>query len=328
MASLEANIDEHAERFDAPVDASLLPAERRRHILAFEIWCELVDGDVLPSAEALLGHERYTFADQTIEMAIDDACHTTVTAIGAGLAAPVDSLPVDVADVPGRSLISRVTEHVLEPIANRAPVGFEAEFTDETGSEVRYRAILLPCASDGLVIDRVIGIMTFARCADDEAAAPATPAVDEAGAPDAATQFTTTTLTYTDEEIGSIIMSYKDKLSECMTIDGALAVALVDLSSGMALATEQGSAKGLNLEVAAAGNTNVLRAKYETMKNLGLKEDIEDILITLDSQIHMIRPATSESGKGLFIYLALDKNKANLAMARHKLRVIEKGLEV
>jgi hypothetical protein len=123
-------------------------------------------------------------------------------------------------------------------------------------------------------------------------------------------------------------MSYKEKLAECMTIDGALAVALVDLSSGMALATEQGSAKGLNLEVAAAGNTNVVRAKYETMKNLGIKEDIEDILITLGSQIHMIRPATSETGKGLFIYLALDKSKANLAMARHKLRVIEKGLEV
>ncbi|MBA4044343.1 MAG: hypothetical protein C0471_08005 [Erythrobacter sp.] len=123
-------------------------------------------------------------------------------------------------------------------------------------------------------------------------------------------------------------MSYKEKLAECMTIDGALAVALVDVASGMALATEQSSAKGPNLEVAAAGNTNVLRAKYETMKNLGIKEGIEDILITLESQIHMIRPATSESGKGLFIYLALDKTKANLAMARHKLRIIEKGLEI
>ena len=122
-------------------------------------------------------------------------------------------------------------------------------------------------------------------------------------------------------------MSYQEKLDEIMEIDGAVGVALVDAASGMALATS-GSPKGLDLEVAAAGNTNVLKAKTSTMESLGLSESIEDILITLDSQIHMIRPATSESGKGLFIYVALDKKKANLAMARHKLRTIEKGIEI
>ncbi|TIX49306.1 hypothetical protein E5222_15775 [Alteraurantiacibacter aquimixticola] len=122
-------------------------------------------------------------------------------------------------------------------------------------------------------------------------------------------------------------MSYQDKLDEIMEIDGAIATALVDMDSGMALATS-GNPKGLDLEVAAAGNTNVMKAKMNTMADLGLKENIEDILITLDSQIHMIRPATSESGKGLFIYVALDKKKANLAMARHKLRIVEKGIEI
>lgn len=122
-------------------------------------------------------------------------------------------------------------------------------------------------------------------------------------------------------------MSFQEKLDEILEIDGALAAALVDMDSGMALATS-GNPKGLDLEVAAAGNTNVVKAKQDTMANLGLKEEIEDILITLGTQIHMIRPVTSESGKGLFIYVALDKKKANLAMARHKLRTIEKGLEV
>jgi len=123
-------------------------------------------------------------------------------------------------------------------------------------------------------------------------------------------------------------MSYKEKLAECMAIDGAKAVALVDLASGMALAKDQGSAEGLDLDLAAAGNTNVVRAKLETMKSLDLDDEIEDILISLGKQFHLIRPATSDSGKGLFIYLVLDKDKSNLAMARHKMKVIEKDLEV
>ena len=91
---------------------------------------------------------------------------------------------------------------------------------------------------------------------------------------------------------------------------------------------EQGGKKGLDLEVAAAGNTNVLRAKYATMKELGIDEKIEDVLITLETQIHMIRPATSEGGQGLIVYVALDAAKANLGMARRKLRQIEQGLTV
>ncbi|MDH6575286.1 hypothetical protein [Kitasatospora sp. MAP5-34] len=111
------------------------------------------------------------------------------------------------------------------------------------------------------------------------------------------------------------------------TIEGALGAALVDYNSGMALGTVDGPG-GLDLSVAAAGNTDVVRAKMRTMEMLGLKDGIEDILITLTSQYHLIRPLTSRSGKGLFLYLALDKNRANLAMARHQLARIEADLEV
>ncbi|MFI1966521.1 hypothetical protein ACH429_20820 [Streptomyces pathocidini] len=117
-------------------------------------------------------------------------------------------------------------------------------------------------------------------------------------------------------------------LSEAMTtIDGALGVALVDYNSGMALAT-LGDHKGLDLNVAAAGNTDVFRAKLRTMEMLDLKGEIEDILITLSSQYHLIRPLTRNSGKGLFLYMALDRKRANLAMARHRLSRIEADLEV
>lgn len=310
------------------------PIERRRHMQAFKLWQALCNGERMPAAAAILDHPDCSFADIAVTITIDEACRGSVVAVGKGLPLPVPALPVPVSDIPGRSLLSRVTEHMLEPVANRAPVGFEAEFVDESDREIRYRAIALPCSSDGVAIDTVLGVISANLPGTDrappghEANLPPRPPCAAGETEPQGNPSGQSPTSFTKSEIRRIVMSYKEKLAECMTIDGALAVALVDVSSGMALATEQGSAKGLNLEVAAAGNTNVLRAKYDTMKNLGINEDIEDILITLGSQIHMIRPATSDTGKGLFIYLALDKSKANLAMARHKLRNIEKGLEV
>lgn len=117
-------------------------------------------------------------------------------------------------------------------------------------------------------------------------------------------------------------------LKECLSsIDGATAAALVDYTSGMALGT-LGGGKDLNLEVAAAGNTDVVRSKLRTMEHLGLKEEIEDILITLNTQYHLIRLLKGRGGSGLFLYLVLDASRANLAMARHQLRRIETDLEV
>lgn len=117
-------------------------------------------------------------------------------------------------------------------------------------------------------------------------------------------------------------------LKEAMSIiEGATGVALVDYTSGMALGT-LGGGKDFNLEVAAVSNTDVVRAKLRTMEHLGLKEEIEDILITLSGQYHLIRLLKSRGGNGLFLYLVLDAGRANLAMARHQLRRIETELEV
>ncbi|MEU4083938.1 hypothetical protein CW362_34735 [Streptomyces populi] len=117
-------------------------------------------------------------------------------------------------------------------------------------------------------------------------------------------------------------------LKETMTsIEGALGVALVDYTSGMALGT-LGGGKDLDLNVAAAGNTDVVRAKVRTMEHLGLKSKIEDVLITLSGQYHLIRPLTGRDGNGLFLYLVLNKATSNLAMARHQLARIEAELEV
>jgi len=114
-----------------------------------------------------------------------------------------------------------------------------------------------------------------------------------------------------------------ESLNELVAVDGALGTCIVDYTSGMVLGTAGG---GLDLELAGAGNSQVVKAKMETMKSLGISGEIEDILITLESQLHIIRPTASHDG--LFIYLVLEKAKSNLALARRKVRSIEESLEV
>jgi hypothetical protein len=116
----------------------------------------------------------------------------------------------------------------------------------------------------------------------------------------------------------------KDTLPKLLEIDGCMGACIVDSNSGMMLGAAGGG--GFNLEVAAAGNTEVVRAKRKTMKALGLNDAIDDILITLGKQYHLIRPLSSNDA--LFIYVVLDKSKANLAMARYSLTNLEKDLTV
>ncbi len=104
--------------------------------------------------------------------------------------------------------------------------------------------------------------------------------------------------------------------------EGALGATLVDYESGLCLATAGNP--GFDLELAAAGNAEVVRAKKKIRDKLGLQDKIEDILITLDGQYHLIRMV----GTTMFLYVALDRAKSNLAMARRELAAIEKNLEI
>src|SRR5215467_12528163 len=101
-------------------------------------------------------------------------------------------------------------------------------------------------------------------------------------------------------------MNMDAALKEAMDIEGAIGVALVDWESGLCLGT-QGGGKLLDLNLAAAGNTNVVRAKMRTMEPLHLNDSIEDVLSTLDKQYHLIRLLKNpRNGSRLFLYLVLE----------------------
>lgn len=115
----------------------------------------------------------------------------------------------------------------------------------------------------------------------------------------------------------------KLNLESLNTVAGFVGAALVDSDSGMAMVTTGGGS--MNLEVAAAGNSDVLRTKRRVSQQLGLDDSIEDILISLGKQYHLIRPL--ESNPVIFLYVVLDRARANLAMARHELKSFEKTLD-
>ncbi|OLT21086.1 hypothetical protein BJF79_46945 [Actinomadura sp. CNU-125] len=122
-------------------------------------------------------------------------------------------------------------------------------------------------------------------------------------------------------------MNIETALKEAMAIDGAVGAALVDYDSGMMLGA-YGGAPDLDLEIAAAGNTEVVRAKVRTMEALGIDDTIEDILITLHRRYHLIRLLERGGPARLFLYVALDRDRSNLALARHHLRRIEGELSI
>ena len=112
-----------------------------------------------------------------------------------------------------------------------------------------------------------------------------------------------------------------EALNGLLKADGAMCAALVDSNSGMMLG---GVGTGMDLELAAAGNTEVVRSKLKIMKSLGMNDTIEDMLLTLSKQYHIIRPLQAKTG--IFIYLVLDRAKANLAMARRACQDAEQSL--
>jgi hypothetical protein len=131
--------------------------------------------------------------------------------------------------------------------------------------------------------------------------------------------------------LNEVAFMQKQRVQECLdsalALDGALGIAVGDWKSGMCLGfkgTDTAAFRESNLEMAIATTTEVIRAKIRVLEAVGVKEDIEEILIVLKTQYHLVRLVRSVSG--LFFYLAMDRDKGNLALARIKLDQISEQL--
>ena len=114
-----------------------------------------------------------------------------------------------------------------------------------------------------------------------------------------------------------------ESLQSLVELAGARSAALVDSSTGMVLGH---AGSDSNLEITAAANTEVVRAQLKSLGTLGSKDAIDDIIITMSTQYDIIRPLAANPS--IFLFLAMDKNKSNMALARYKVSECDQQLEL
>jgi len=177
---------EYPSEFDLPqvteadqpydVSAAIGTDERRMHVRAYNHWVSLLNGRDFPTIDDLDSSEVEDFAAHSV--LLDFTCGHDNPAIPYVGPAIRDECGLNddmrnISDVPSRSLLSRLTDHYMQIIANRSPVGFEAEFDNPAGETICYRGILMPFSSDGDAIDFIYGVINWKHVGEaDEAVAP------------------------------------------------------------------------------------------------------------------------------------------------------------
>lgn len=147
--------------------------ERRMQVRAYNHWASLLNDRSFPSIEDLVPASLPDFAPYSVLLDFTLGMDNPgIQYLGDKLAGEcgaetyVDTL----SDVPSRSLLSRITDHYMQILANQAPIGFEAEFVNQRGATILYRGILLPFSSSGDEIDFIFGVINWKEMADQETA--------------------------------------------------------------------------------------------------------------------------------------------------------------
>lgn len=165
--------------------------ERRMHVRAYNHWVSLLKGRAYPSIQDLDPAGISDFGPKSVLLDFTAGIdNPAIPYIGPALRAEcgIAADVTRVAEVPARSLLSRLTDHYLQIIANRAPIGFEAEFVPTHGSTTLYRGILMPFSSNDDAIDYIYGVINWKEVADAETQAQLTAELDAArGTPQAPT---------------------------------------------------------------------------------------------------------------------------------------------
>ena len=146
------------------IAAAIGTDERRMHVRAYNYWVSLLHGRDFPSIEDLDPADLGDFATNSVLLDFTAGHENPATQfIGAAIREEcgLETNAKSIADIPSRSLLSRLTDHYMQIIANRAPVGFEAEFVNHRGEPICYRGILMPFSSDGETIDFIYGVINW-----------------------------------------------------------------------------------------------------------------------------------------------------------------------
>ena len=157
--------------------------ERRMHVRAYNYWVSLLAGRPFPSIGDVDPGTVEDFGANSVLLDFSrNPENPEIAYLGAELREEcgIDRAIRTINQVPARSLLSRLTDHYLQIIANRAPIGFEAEFVGQRGHNMMYRGILMPLSSNGDVIDFIYGVINWKELADSDLAGGLAGEVDRA----------------------------------------------------------------------------------------------------------------------------------------------------
>ncbi len=157
------------ESVSEPPPAAIGTDERRMQVRAYNHWASLLGDYNFPSIEDLDPENLPDFGPYSVLLDFTLGMENPgiqylgdQLAVECGTHEEIDAL----SDIPSRSLLSRITDHYMQILANQAPIGFEAEFVNQRGATILYRGILLPFSSDGEAIDFIYGVINWKEMAD------------------------------------------------------------------------------------------------------------------------------------------------------------------
>ena len=145
--------------------------ERRMQVRAYNFWASLLQDRNFPSIEDLEPGQLPDFGPYSVLLDFSTGIdNPAIQYLGGelGVECGAQGQIRHLSDVPSRSLLSRITDHYLQIIANQAPIGFEAEFVNQRGATILYRGILLPFSSDDDTIDFIYGVINWKELADQK----------------------------------------------------------------------------------------------------------------------------------------------------------------
>ncbi|QVM84530.1 PAS domain-containing protein [Novosphingobium decolorationis] len=167
---------EEAGNTESDTPASVGRDERRMQVRAYNFWAGLLGERAFPHTDDLAPETIFDFGPNSVLLDFAEGIEDPIVRfVGATLAQECDlDTPIrTLAEVPSRSLLSRITDHYMQILANQAPIGFEAEFVNQRGETVLYRGILLPFARDDATIDAILGVINWKTLSAAEAQARA-----------------------------------------------------------------------------------------------------------------------------------------------------------